>query len=155
MSRCGVLRGKRAPHAFGRRRREEGQSLVEMAIVLPVLLALIVGIFEFSRAWNVYQVITNAAREGARVGILPNKVESDVRNSIDTYLTQAALESSVASVSVTGADQGTGTPTTVQIQYPYEFAFLGPVVGMLGDGGGPAAPPGSITLSTTVIMRNE
>ena len=47
--------------------RESGQSLLEFAIVLPILLALLVGIFEFGVAWNRKQVLTNAAREGAHV----------------------------------------------------------------------------------------
>ena len=50
---------------------EAGQALVEVAIALPILLGLLVGIFEFARAYNVQQVITNAAREGAREGVLP------------------------------------------------------------------------------------
>jgi hypothetical protein len=41
-----------------------------MAIVLPVLLLLVFGIIEMSNAWRTFQVVTNAAREGARVAIL-------------------------------------------------------------------------------------
>lgn len=133
-------------------RRERGQSLVELAIVLPVLLAMVVGIFEFGRAWNVYQVITNAAREGARLGVIPNMGESDVQGAIQDYMETASLDPSVATATVSGAADGTGTSTTVQIDYPYEFEFLGPIVDLLGGGGG---IPGSITLSTTVVMRNE
>jgi len=44
-------------------------------------------------------------------------------------------------------------PLTVQVDYPYEFALLGPIVAFLGDGGGDV--PGSVTLSPTVVMRNE
>jgi Flp pilus assembly protein TadG len=35
-------------------------------MVLPLLLVMLIGIFEFGRAWNIYQTITDAAREGAR-----------------------------------------------------------------------------------------
>ena len=137
-----------------RRRRggQAGQSLVEFAIVLPALLALVVGIFEFGRSWNVYQVITNAAREGARLAVVPTSSEATVRSTIEDALTRAALDPAIGTISVSGMSAGTGTPTTVQIDYPYEFAFLGPIVDLLGDGGG---IPGSITLSTTVVMRNE
>lgn len=133
-------------------RRDDGQSLVEMAIVLPILLALLVGIFEMGRAWNVYQVITNAAREGARTAVIQTKSESDVRATIDGYLADAGLDSAVGTVSITGQGTGFGQPTRVEIDYPYEFGFLGPVVSLLGEG---SAVPGTITLSTAVTMRNE
>lgn len=147
MSRYGLR-----PHRAADPGRERGQSLVELAIVLPVLLALVVGIFEFGRAWNVYQVITNAAREGARLAVIPTSSESVVRTAIEDALQRAALDPAAGSISVSGMGSGTGTPTTLQIDYPYEFAFLGPVVDLLGAGG---EAPGSITLSTTIVMRNE
>ena len=45
-------------------RSNSGQSIVEVAIAMPILLGLVIGIFEFGRAWNIRQVTTNAAREG-------------------------------------------------------------------------------------------
>jgi hypothetical protein len=50
--------------------------MFEFALVLPVLLALVLGIFQFSRAYNVYQTMTRAAREGARLAVLPSAVYS-------------------------------------------------------------------------------
>jgi Flp pilus assembly pilin Flp len=52
------------------RRDERGAAMVEMAVVLPVLMLIVMGIVEFGRAWNVYQVITDAAREGARRAVI-------------------------------------------------------------------------------------
>jgi hypothetical protein len=49
------------------RRDQRGAALLEMAFTLPLLLLISVGIFEFGRAFEVWQVLTNAAREGARV----------------------------------------------------------------------------------------
>jgi hypothetical protein len=43
------------------------QEIAELAIVMPILLMLIFGIFSFARAYNVYSTITRAAQEGARV----------------------------------------------------------------------------------------
>lgn len=48
-------------------RRATGAELVEFAFVLPLLLTLLVGVFWMGRAYNIYQTITRAAREGARV----------------------------------------------------------------------------------------
>lgn len=141
-------------YALSVRRDERGQSLTEFALVLPLLLAVVIGIFEFGRAWNVYQVLTNAAREGARRAVVPTTAnEDEVRTVIDSYLGNAALDEALTEVDIDGFRAGTGTPVTVQVSYQYEFEFLGPIVGFLGDGGG--SLPGSITLSTTAVMRNE
>jgi Flp pilus assembly protein TadG len=51
-------------------RRRAGQSLVEMAMVLPLLTFLTFGLVDFGRAYYFQVSITNAAREGARVAIL-------------------------------------------------------------------------------------
>lgn len=53
-----------------RSRRRAGQSLVEMAMVLPLLTFLTFGLVDFGRAYYFQVSITNAAREGARVAIL-------------------------------------------------------------------------------------
>src|SRR5512143_3717500 len=45
---------------------EKGQTLVEFAFVILLLLVLVVGITEFSRAWNNTTLLTNGARAGAR-----------------------------------------------------------------------------------------
>ena len=45
--------------------------MIEMALTLPLLLLLSVGVFEFGRAFQTWQVLTNATREGARVASLP------------------------------------------------------------------------------------
>ncbi len=55
---------------INRWRGRAGQSLVEMAMVLPVLTFLTFGLVDFGRAYFFQVSITNAAREGARVGIL-------------------------------------------------------------------------------------
>lgn len=52
------------------RRDERGGAMVEFAIVVPLLMLFVMGIVEFGRAWNTYQVITDAAREGARRAVV-------------------------------------------------------------------------------------
>ena len=55
---------------IARGRGRAGQSLVEMAMVLPVLALLTFGLVDFGRAYYFQVAITNAAREGARTGIV-------------------------------------------------------------------------------------
>ena len=134
--------------------RDAGQSVAEFAILLPVLMGVVVGIFEFGRAWNVDQVLTNAAREGVRLAVIQTAGEGDVLDVVENALTDAALDPSLATIDVDGMDDGIGAPVSVEIQYPYEFTFLGPIMAFMGAGGDGDAP-GAITLDTRIVMRNE
>jgi Flp pilus assembly protein TadG len=67
----------------GRGRRERGQSLVEAAVLLPILLLLVAAVVDFGRAFDSYIVLTNAAREGARFGSLANPLtEAEIRDLV-------------------------------------------------------------------------
>lgn len=52
------------------RRHRRGQSLVEFALILPILLILMLGILDFGRAIAAYNSVSNGARSGARVAIV-------------------------------------------------------------------------------------
>ena len=135
------------------RRHDEGQSMVEFAILLPILMAVVIGIFEFGRAWNTQQVLTNAAREGVRLAVIPTSSLGDVQTAISNRLSEAGLNPGLGVMTVEGIGAGYGTPTSVSVSYPFEFTFLGPIVAFLGDGEGDT--PGAITLNTEITMRNE
>jgi hypothetical protein len=69
----GLIRTKMRPHKNagpGSKRRQRGQSLVETAIVVPILLLLVAAVVDFGRIFDAYIVLTNAVREGARYGTL-------------------------------------------------------------------------------------
>ena len=70
MGRC--ARYGDANRLVRRWRSDEGAQLVEFALVLPLLLLIVLGIVEFGFMFQRYEVITNAAREGARMGVLPD-----------------------------------------------------------------------------------
>jgi Flp pilus assembly protein TadG len=53
------------------RKDQRGAVLVEMALVLPILLFLFVGVVDYGLILREYQILQNAAREGARLSILP------------------------------------------------------------------------------------
>lgn len=136
-------------------REERGQSLVEFAIALPLLLAIVIGIFEFGMAWNQRQVVTNAAREGARVAVLPDKEEDEVDAAVANYLSSASLDPDLATVTHSNAGKtgDYGLSTTVSVAYPYQFRFIGPIVALLQ--GDDSAMQGTITLQSTAVMRHE
>jgi hypothetical protein len=64
---------------------EQGAQLVEFALVLPLLLLVVLGIAEFGFIFMRYEVVTNAAREGARIAVLPGYVPDDVRTRVVAY----------------------------------------------------------------------
>jgi hypothetical protein len=49
----------------------DAQEIAELAIVLPILFALILAVFSFGRAYNIYATITRAAQDGARIAAAP------------------------------------------------------------------------------------
>ena len=69
-------------HRFNRRDRSLGQSLVEFALILPILLILLFGILDFGRAIFAYNSVSNAARSGARVAIV-NQDIGDITAAVE------------------------------------------------------------------------
>ncbi len=59
---------------------ERGAELIEMVVVLPLLLLVLFGIIDFGFMFQRYVVLTNAAMEGARVGILPGYDTGDAED---------------------------------------------------------------------------
>ena len=76
-----------------------GAALVEAALVLPLLLMLLVGTVWLGRAYNVYQTITRAAREGARYAVLPSCATCNPANQMTETYTSAGTTSSPACLS--------------------------------------------------------
>lgn len=63
------------------RRENSGQSLVEFALVLPLLLFLLMTIFEFGNIFHSYLLITQASREGARMGVV-GEPNAEIENRV-------------------------------------------------------------------------
>jgi Flp pilus assembly protein TadG len=154
-----------APHIGGTpraRRRipriasERGQALVETAIMLPILLLVCVGIFEFGRAFQTWQVLTNAAREGARIAILPNATTAEVQARVVQYVTAGQLPNTpTVTVDQKTITVGTGTAATsmVTVNYPFSFIMLNWAANLVVNGSTLGGAPLNVTVSAE--MRNE
>ena len=133
-----------------RGRRQQGTSTVEMAVVLPLLLMLVFAIGEFGVAFTRWQSLTNATREGARVGVVfrvpcnAGTVTTQIRNTISTFAATSGLTSGITAT-VTGVCAGAGTPLTVATSAPYAFGLLPGLAGLAS----------SINLNASTTMRNE
>jgi Flp pilus assembly protein TadG len=140
-------------------RSEKGTALLETALVLPLLLAVCVGIFEFGRAYQTWQVLTNAAREGARVAVLPNSSATAATTRAKAYMTSGQLPNAgTATVAVTAETLDLGGGTTagasrVTVSYPFQFIALQPVVQLLVQGTTTVGAP--LTMTASAVMRNE
>lgn len=131
-------------------RDRSGQALVEFALVVPLLLALIVGVIELSRAWNAHQVITNTAREALRAAVVddPAFTQEIMHSRIDEQLRLASLDPSHAEISFDGWKTGTGTPASIELSYRFDFDILGPLMEW-------ASGSRAVTLHSRFVMRNE
>jgi Flp pilus assembly protein TadG len=142
-----------------RLKNERGTALLETALTLPLILLVSVSIFEFGRAYQMEQVLTNAAREGARVAVLPGASSSDVESRVVGYLNSGQVpNASTASVIVTpnvpitiGA--GTANGSRVTVNYPFSFMVLNPVARLVVSGSSAGSAP--LTMSASAEMRNE
>lgn len=122
--------------------------------MLPILLLLVIGMVEFARAWMFQQLITNIAREGARLAVLPTSDQAMVQTRVDQLLTAASINPASATVNLTicSGPNCTGQSDIVQIQVPYNFTLVGPIANLVCGGCGALS---SITLSSSADMRNE
>ena len=138
-------------------RADSGAELVEFALVFPLLLLVVLGIVDFGFLFQEYEVVTNAAREGARIAILPEYQSNavlNVRTRVNQYLDAAGLDPALATVSVpppTLVPIGTSCVTTyaITVTYPHAFSFVTGIVGYFGG------TFGSSTLTATSTMRAE
>jgi Flp pilus assembly protein TadG len=108
-------------------RRAEGSQLLELALSLPIMLVLMVGLVDFGQAWNLKQKLANAVREGTRIGASAPSFEAtscaipqasspcSVQAAADTvkqYLVNAGLDAScITPNSPSGSNSTTSTWT--------------------------------------------
>jgi Flp pilus assembly protein TadG len=133
---------------------ESGQAIIELAFALPLLLVIVMGIFDFGLMFQRFEVVTNAAREGARVGVLPSYSTADAKARAQQYLTSGGLTSS-ATINAAVAPVSFGSPLktvnqiTVTVQYVHNYVFIGPILNLFGGS------LGSVTLQGVSTMRVE
>ncbi len=152
-----------------RRWRERGQALVEFALALPILLILIFGLVDFGFGLKTHISVTNASREGARLGAVgfpagsyPADCNSDPGD--DTTVVGrvcSALASNVANVqnvTVTFQERngiaGIQNGDSIIVDITYRYSFITPLGAMLStfSGGG---LPSFVDLESTTDMRME
>jgi Flp pilus assembly protein TadG len=141
----------------GQRKSQRGANLLEGAITMLVLFTFLMGIMEFGRAYNIYQTMTDAAREGARFAVSPCSLvdaggcaygagnlptNADVIAKTQSYLSAANIGGATVLVDTRAHVVGPATTTQftrVQVSEPYTFLFF----------------PYTITIHSNAEMWNE
>ena len=145
-------------------KEDSGAEIFEAALVLPILLMLLLGIVTFGRAYNTYQTITRAAREGAKAAVLTPCADSTYCSGATNYtadniwnnFVNPVLQSdNLDTAQVTGKSliyvqlDPNGAPAHVcgvQLQFTYPYTFSLPFTSLNLS---------TINLKTTVQMRLE
>lgn len=125
-------------------RRESGQSTVELALVLPLILLLLIGMVEFAQMASGYLTIQHAAREGARLGVTGVGDDAIIERVRDSGRVLAADRLTVLVSPVESLRQSGGSLT---VRVTYRHTLMTPLVAqILGS---------EITLESELTMRVE
>ena len=143
------------------RSSDRGAELIEYALIVPLLMLVLLGIAEFGLFFQAFSVVSNAAREGARMGVLARETDA-------TYYSAADIQARVASFISTGLPAAAATPTTtvacesqswgggpafyvgkVTVNYTYTFQFIGPIASLFGRSFA------SVPMTAVSTMRRE
>jgi len=130
------------------RHRRRGASAVEFAIVAPVFFLLIFGMFEFGRMIMVQQLLTNAARSGARVAVIDGATASGATSTVSNYLEGGSVDPQDLTITITPknlAKTDTGDAISVAVSVPYDDISWLPAPWFLGG----------TTLKANCTMRRE
>jgi len=122
------------PLTKNRLKNERGQTMTELALVLPILVVIVLAIAQFGLTFNNYVTLTDAARAAARKGAVSRQAgqSSDCQNA--GYAAGTDLKNPGTDFKVTcNSSWGIGSDVTVTATYPYSISLLGWVVksGML------------------------
>jgi Flp pilus assembly protein TadG len=113
------------------RRSERGQALVETGIVIVMFVMLVMGTIEFGRAWMVSNMITHAARDGARLaatwptrtsGAISSTDKTTIQNQVQTEM--ANVLGSPTGLTATVSQTTAGIIPTVQVEVTGSVSYL-------------------------------
>jgi Flp pilus assembly protein TadG len=128
---------------------ERGQSLVEFALVIPVFLLLLFALVDFGRGFQAWIEVTNAAREGARVGAVHGTA-----GEIETRARAAAASLNQSDLAIGSSGVGGTAGSSVIVTATYNFSLISPLAPMIGIVSGGAIGE-TFTITSSADMRIE
>lgn len=125
-------------------KKNNGQSLVETALILPVLLLLLTGIIDFGLLFNSYLVVSNASREGARHAVVG---DSDAQIRSVAANAAASLDPARLEIEITPGEAARDTGDSVTVTVRYGYSMITPVIA--------AFFPETFDIESSTTMRCE
>ena len=126
-------------------RSKKAQSMVEMAIMLPVLLLLLIGIMDFGRILGGYMIIHELARDGVRAGVVGSTKSEIITQIKDNAVLLTVVDSDITVTPSSDGSRNVGDPLIVSIKHDFEILtpFIGGII------------PDPWTLTAEYVMRIE
>ncbi|MCD4713999.1 MAG: pilus assembly protein [Clostridiales bacterium] len=125
-------------------KKDDGQAMVELALILPVLLLIIMGIFEFGFMFNNYLTLNNVSREAARYASLGGTDAEAVVRAIEIA---PNLDSDQLTIVITPSESNRGRGDSLEVVVTYQYSLLTPFLdGIISNG---------IPLEAKTVMRVE
>lgn len=111
-------------------RKRQGQTIVEVALLLPIFMLLMLGIMDGARLYWTQSVVRGAAYEGVRVAILNETSDSQVESTVLSELDIGGLSQTPQ---VTVGTRQPQEPVDVTVSVPFSFLALDNFIPALGD----------------------
>lgn len=125
-------------------KKEKGQALLELALVLPILILLLTGIFEFGRIYSAELIVNHSAREGARlgsVGAQDSAIITRVQN------TASGLDTSQLAIVIVPSEGNRVRGSEISVSVDYPVSIVTPFVSVITGA--------TVNVDATSIMRVE
>lgn len=151
MASLSILRLRRSRIAS-----ERGAEIIELVLVTPIFALIIAAMFDFGFLFRNWEVVTNAAREGARIGVLPDYTcdgsTTDVKDRVDDYMAASGITGAyTVDVDTQAVDTAAGTfnACVVRIELTQPLPSLS-VIGKMTGGAF-----GDVPVRGRAVMRTE
>jgi hypothetical protein len=125
-------------------RKQGGQALVELALLLPILVVFLFGIIEFGRVFNAYLVVNHASREGVRAGVV-GASDAEITQRVNDSTRILNQQNLTITISPDSFRRDRGAPLIVQVDY--QVPIFAPVIGSVLQNPFP--------VSSRTVMRME
>jgi Flp pilus assembly protein TadG len=126
-----------------------GIAAVEAALIMPVMVLLMLGVWEVGRMLDAAQVVANACREGARQAAAGQKTSAQIQQDVLTYLAQANVPTSGATVTVSDLTSGGSDPTQAAQLDQLQVTVVVPTANIRWLGSGWFDTNSTLTATTT------
>ena len=128
----------------GRATGEKGQSLVETALVLPIIILILTAIIDFGFVFNNYLIVSSASREGARSAVVGYN-DTEIRQIISSITSTLDSTKLTISISPSQASRDPGDEVTITVEY--KNSLMTPVISSI--------LPNPLEIKGKTVMRME